>query len=409
MVIPIRRQERVIGTINISRREENKPFGETESFAAQQLAQVVALVLDNAKLYSQLQSELSERRRIESALRESQENFQRYFDMGAVGMCVTSPEKGWIEVNEYLCKMLGYSREELAQLTWSELTHFDDLDADLELFNEVIIGRRESYQIDKRFIRKDGTALYTTLFVSCHRNADGTVRYLLASLIDITERKQAEAALLQLAAFEERQRLARDLHDSVNQSIHSLVLFSETLISTLEKNNTTRAIQISKRLQESARQALKEARLMLYEMQPSALGRDMDFIQDLETRLSTVERRAGIKVHVVQEGSIEHCPREWYENLFWITIEALNNALKHAQARNMLIVVECSPQSVNLEIVDDGIGFDPARVRSGGFGLRTMRERSDLLGGKLTIITSPGNGSRVCFHADIKNERGMNS
>jgi len=298
--------------------------------------------------------------------------------------------------------MLGYSREELAHLTWSELTHPDDLNADLELFNQVIAGSRDSYQIDKRFIRKDGAVLYTSLFVSCHRKPDGTVHYFLASLIDITERKQAETALLKLAAIEERQRLARDLHDSVNQSIHSLVLFSETLISTLEKNNVTRAIQISKRLQESARQALKEARLMLYEMQPSVTGRDMDFIQDLETRLSTVERRAGVKVQVIQEGSMDYCPWEWYENLFWITIEALNNALKHAQARNMLIVIECSPQSVNLEIVDDGIGFDPARVRSGGFGLRTMRERSDLLGGKLTIITSPGNGSRVCFHADIK-------
>lgn len=404
MIIPIHHRERVIGAINCSRREENRPFGETEIFAAQQLAQVVALVLDNAKLYAQLQSELSERKRIEVALRESQENFQRYFDMGTVGMCVTSPEKGWIEVNEYLCKMLGYSREELAHLTWSELTHPEDLNADVELFNQVIAGSRDSYQIDKRFVRKDGAVLYTSLFVSCHRNTDGIVRYLLASLIDITERKQAETALLQLAAFEERQRLARDLHDSVNQSIHSLVLFSETLISTLEKNNPTRAIQISKRLQESARQALKEARLMLYEMQPSITERDMDFIQDLETRLSTVERRAGIKVHVVQDGSMDYCPREWYENLFWITIEALNNALKHAQARNMLIIIECSPQSVNLEIVDDGIGFDTARVRGGGFGLRNMRERSDLLGGELTIVSSPEKGSRVCLHADIKNE-----
>jgi PAS domain S-box-containing protein len=409
MIIPIHHRQQVIGTINCSRREEDKPFGETEIFAAQQLAQVVALVLDNARLYTQLQSELSERRRIEMALRESQENFQRYFDMGAVGMCVTSPEKSWIEVNDYLCRMLGYSREELVQFTWSELTHPDDIDADLELFNQVIAGGRDSYQIDKRFIRKDGTVLYTSLFVSSHRNTDGTVRYFLVSLIDITERRHAEAALLQLTAIEERQRLARDLHDSVNQSIHSLVLFSETLISTLEKNNFARAVQISKRLQESARQALKEARLMLYEMQPSAMGMNMDFIQDLETRLSTVERRAGVKAHIVQEGSMEHCPREWYENLFWITIEALNNALKHAQARNMLIVVESSPQSVNLEIVDDGIGFDTARVRSGGFGLRTMRERSDLLGGKLTIVSSPGNGSRVCFHADIDNKRGMNS
>jgi PAS domain S-box-containing protein len=408
MIVPIHHRQQVIGTINCSRREENKPFGETEIFAAQQLAQMAALVLDNARLYTQLQSELSERKRVETALRESQANFQRYFDMGAIGMCVTSPEKGWVEVNDYLCKLLGYSREELMQLTWKELTHPDDVDADVKLFDQVMAGDRDSYQIDKRFIRKDGTILYTSLFVSCHRNADGSVQYFLASLIDITERRHAEAALLQLTTVEERQRLARDLHDSVNQSIHSLVLFSETLISTLEKNNFARAIQISKRLQESARQALKEARLMLYEMQPSAMGMDVDFIQDLETRLSTVERRAGIKVHIVQEGSMENCPREWYENLFWITIEALNNALKHAQARNMLIVIECFPQSMRLEIVDDGIGFDVDKVRSGGFGLRTMRERSELLGGNLTIVSSPTSGSRVCFHANIKKERGRN-
>jgi PAS domain S-box-containing protein len=401
-IIPIPQGDHIIGAINISRNEPDKPFSETEIYVGQQLAQMVALVLDNAQLYAQLHSELAERRRIEENLRESRENFQRYFNMSTVGMCVTAPDRRWIEANGRLRQMLGYSAEELDNLTWSELTHPDDLDADLMLFNQIMANQRDSYQLDKRFIRKDGAIIYTTIYVSCYRNSDGSVRYCLASLVDITSRKLAEDSLLKLAAMEERQRLARDLHDSVNQSVHGLVLFSETLASTLEKNNTDRARQIADRLQESARQALKETRLMLYEMQTIDPERSVNLVQDLELRLVTVERRAGIRAHIIQEGSLEHCPPAWHENLFWITIEALNNALKHAQARSMQIRICSFPTRMEIEVIDDGVGFDAKRPRPGGLGLQNMRDRASLLGGELTIHSRPKKGSRVCFRAEIK-------
>jgi two-component system sensor histidine kinase DegS len=206
-----------------------------------------------------------------------------------------------------------------------------------------------------------------------------------------------------MAKFEERQRLGRDLHDSVNQSIHSLVLFSETLTAILEKDNMERARHIAERLQESARQALKETRLMLYELSPTDLDQEVDLVRDLETRLATVEHRAGVQAHINQEGSLENCPRDWNENLFWITIEALNNTLKHAQARNVIINLRCAPPLMELEILDDGKGFDPASLRPGGLGLRNMRERAALLGGKLTIDASPGKGTRVRFSTIINN------
>ena len=139
--------------------------------------------------------DITARKQAEQALRESEESFRGYFNMGTVGMCVTSPEKGWIEVNDRLCQMLGYSREELARLTWAEMTYPDDLTADEELFNQVLAGRRDSYGLDKRFIRKDGGIIYTSLYVTCQRNLDGSVRNTLASLVDITARKQAEDAL----------------------------------------------------------------------------------------------------------------------------------------------------------------------------------------------------------------------
>jgi PAS domain S-box-containing protein len=140
---------------------------------------------------------LSIRRAVEKCqsardLRESEESFKGYFNMGAVGMCVTSPEKGWIEVNDYLCNMLGYLRDELILIPWDRLTHPDDLASDVELFEGVLAGRRDSYELDKRFIRKDGRVIYTSLYVTCRRNPDGTVRHFLACLANITDRKLAE-------------------------------------------------------------------------------------------------------------------------------------------------------------------------------------------------------------------------
>lgn len=402
--IPIHHRNRVIGTINFSRRVADKPFSDIDIYVAGQLAQMIALVLDNTQLYALLESELAERKQIEESLRESQENFQSYFNMNAVGMCVIAADGHWIEANGRLRQMLGYTAEELDALTWNELTHPEDLEADLVMQRQILANERDSYHLDKRFIRKDGSVLYATFFVTCHRNPDGTVRYILASVVDITDRKQGEESSLKLAAIEERQRLARDLHDSVNQSIHGLVLFSETLVTTLGRNNVERAKQIADRLQESARQALKEARLMLYEMQSPGHARNVDLIHDLETRLGMVERRAGVKAQIIQEGSRDHCPRAWDENLFWIAIEALNNALKHAQAHNMKIMIRSTPRHMELEIIDDGIGFDPDRPRLGGMGLQNLRERASLLGGELRIISEPNKGTRVQFRAEIEEQ-----
>lgn len=145
--------------------------------------------------------DVSERKKAEQELHRSREAFKKYFELGTVGMCVTSPEKRWIEVNTRLCQMFGYSKEELQQLTWVELTHPDDLSADVELFNKVLSGERNSYDLDKRFIRKDGSILYTTLSVTCQRNENGTLQHILASLIDITDRKLAEQDYKREKAF----------------------------------------------------------------------------------------------------------------------------------------------------------------------------------------------------------------
>lgn len=131
----------------------------------------------------------------EEALNQSRKEFKSYFKNGSVGMSVSSPGKGWIELNQKFCQMLGYSKEELIGINWMDLSHPDDLQANLDLFNQALAGKIDSYQMDKRFIRKNGEILYVTLAVACQRNPDGTVHHLLSSYIDITNHKLTEIAL----------------------------------------------------------------------------------------------------------------------------------------------------------------------------------------------------------------------
>ena len=141
---------------------------------------------------------------------------------------------------------------------------------------------------------------------------------------------------------------------------------------------------------------------MLYELQGSGPERSVDLVRDLKDRLAMVESRVGVRTRLIQEGSLESCPPEWYENLFWIAVEALNNSLKHAQARSVQIVIRCSDHRVELEVIDDGKGFDLHRVETGGLGQKNLRARADIIGGTLEVESEPSKGTTVRFSAEIK-------
>ena len=139
-----------------------------------------------------VKEDITDQKKIQEALRKSEERFRGYFEHSQVGMTVTSPDKGWIEVNDQLQQMLGYNLDELRQMTWAELTHPDDLEEDLKNFEQMLAGEIDDYAMDKRFIRKDGEIVHTNLTVSCVRDENGEIQNVLASMMDITERKKAE-------------------------------------------------------------------------------------------------------------------------------------------------------------------------------------------------------------------------
>jgi PAS domain S-box-containing protein len=139
--------------------------------------------------------DITDRKRAEEALRQSEERMRLFFERQLVGMAITSPEKGWLQVNKKLIEMLGYSPVELSLKTWAELTHPDDLAADVAQFNRLLSGEINQYFLEKRFIRKDGAVINVNLSVGCVRRQDSSVDYVLALLEDITERKRADIKL----------------------------------------------------------------------------------------------------------------------------------------------------------------------------------------------------------------------
>jgi PAS domain S-box-containing protein/putative nucleotidyltransferase with HDIG domain len=139
--------------------------------------------------------DITQRRKDQEKLRVSEERFRGYFELGLIGMAITLPDKGIAEANDKLCEILGYSRDELERKDWASMTHPDDLDADVAQFTRVLAGEIDRYSLDKRFLRKDGTIVYTSMSVSCVRRPDRSVEYIMALIQDISERKRAEESL----------------------------------------------------------------------------------------------------------------------------------------------------------------------------------------------------------------------
>jgi signal transduction histidine kinase/ligand-binding sensor domain-containing protein len=245
------------------------------------------------------------------------------------------------------------------------------------------------------------------------RDLQTQVEQRTAELRQETEqRMQVEQALRQSerekAVVAERNRLARELHDSVTQSLYGVTLYADAAARLLDMRQVRTATENLRKLRHAAKEALGEMRLLIFELRPPILEQE-GLVAALERRLEAVEGRAGLETQL----NVERCPEpaeggegrppaDVEEALYRIAVEALNNVLKHAQARSVTVSLRLEPRNAVLEIADDGLGFDlTAAQEGGGLGLRGMAERAEQLGGRLTVRSEPGMGTTVQAQVEV--------
>lgn len=196
------------------------------------------------------------------------------------------------------------------------------------------------------------------------------------------------------AVLEERQRLARDLHDSVTQALYGVTLHAQAAQRLLMANDVPSAAASLRVLQNTAQEALDEMRLLIFELRPPILEQ-VGLVAALQARLSAVEGRANLQTKLIAD-EIGPLPPHIEQTLYRIAQEALNNALKHAQARHITVQLQREQRGVLLAITDDGKGFEPAAAaQTGGLGLRGIAERVAQLEGQLFVRSAAGSGTQL--------------
>lgn len=221
--------------------------------------------------------------------------------------------------------------------------------------------------------------------------AFGVMADQVAVLIDNARLRQRFA---EEAVYSERRRLARDLHDSVTQSLHGLLLNVHSGRRALANGDTMRLADVYTDVEECARHALKEMRLLLHAQRTGGeLGVD-SLIHAVTQRLDMVENRSGVTGRLSVYGTVAPHP-ECDRDLYWITNEALNNVLKHADASAVAVELHYDSEGLRLVVQDDGCGYDAAHAQPGGSGIINMRERAERLGGTFSIDGLPGRGACV--------------
>lgn len=190
----------------------------------------------------------------------------------------------------------------------------------------------------------------------------------------------------------ERQRLARELHDSVAQRIYGLNLFARAGQDALTDGDLEDARLRLQQVEENARYSLREMRLLLYQLRPLSLE-DQTLVDAIEERFALVERRLGIEA-VIHAGADLESAEAVEADLYYIITEALNNALKHAQATRVVLLFDTANGALSVTIQDNGQGFDPSKP-SPGLGLDNMHSRTAQINGNLAIESNLGQGTTI--------------
>lgn len=329
--------------------------------------------------------------------------FLSAFTASPIGIALENLEGRPLFVNPALCSMLGFSEEEMRSKQCVEFSPPEDAQKDWALFQQLRAGSIDQYHLEKRFFRRDGSLIWGRLSVRLvNRLASPLV---LAMVEDISEKKAAEENLggrLIQAQEAERTRIARELHDDINQR---LVLLAMDLSHQLRQNPLASAPEFRNGIEEVIKQIrdlVKDIQALSHRLHSSNLEY-LGLTVAAESFCREISNRQAVKIDYHCEGISKQLPKEISLCLFRVLQEALQNAIKHSGSRNFEVSLSGEANEIHLTVRDRGTGFNPAEAMKGhGLGLTSMKERLKLIDGELSIESKLGAGTTIHARVSLK-------
>jgi PAS domain S-box-containing protein len=350
-----------------------------------------------------LVTEISERMQTEHALRLSEGRLAGILDIAEDAIIVTERDRSIAIFNQGAAKLFGYNPDEVRGLSIDLLIperfradHVNHVDT---FARTPEVARRMAQRRDVFGLKKDGNEFPAEASIS--KLTVGERITFTVIVRDITDRLRTERQLQSLTAQlltvqeEERRRIARELHDDINQRLALLAIEMATIESD-PAAMTSQAREVARSLAQRLAKISDDVRRIAYRFHPSILD-DLGLTAALQQLADEWSTKTGVKVVVVQEEMADALPRGIASCLYRVAQESLANIMKHARAARVELELTCDGQEVRLEIHDSGVGFDlkDIQARHPGLGLVSMRERVRSVQGRFDIRSALGRGTHI--------------
>ncbi len=367
-------------------------------------------------------------------LAESEAQFRAFYDLNLVGLALTSPTKGWLRVNDYLCTLLEYDEQTLMSRDWVALTHPDDVAADVVQFERLAAGEIEGYELEKRLISSSGQAIPAHVVVRCVRQTDGSIDFVVAMVEDIRARKAAEAALLEARDMAEKARdsaeqntraksafLANMSHE-LRTPMNAIIGYGEMLEEELEEEHLDAFLPDVRRIKAAGKHLLALINDIL-DLSKIEAGRMDLFLERFDLQEMLRDSAATVRPLMAQSklrfvtdfaddlGAVRADLTKLRQALF----NLLSNAAKFTHEGEVTLAAERIDRDgtpwIRLAVRDTGIGIEPGKLNEvfeefsqadvsttreyggTGLGLTISRRFCQMMGGDISVTSTPGVGS----------------